>query len=112
MQIHQGDILLYPQLVSSADVVIMNNVFEFFAPPSTQRQLWMTLRSWIKRGALLLTCPTLEQSIANLDTAIQLDQWVECLNGDFNGAACRMDDASNASSSVADMDLIHLYRVL
>lgn len=88
----------------------MNNVFEFFAAPAVQRQLWITLRSWIKRGALLLTCPTLEQSIANLDTGIQLNQWVECLNSDSDGAV-PMDNVSDASS-VTDMDLIHLYRVL
>ena len=110
MQVHQGDILNYPQLVSSADVVIMNNVFEFFAPPPVQRELWMTIRRWIKPGALLLTCPTLEESIANLSTGIELEKWVECLNADSGAAS--MDNSSDTSSSEAEMDLVHLYRVL
>jgi hypothetical protein len=109
VQVHQGDIINYPQLVSSADVVIMNNVFEFFAPPNVQRDLWMTLRGWFKSGALLLTCPTLEESIANLGTGIELEKWVEYLNADSGTSS--MDNSSDTSSE-AEMDLIHLYRVL
>lgn len=107
VEVLTGDVRLYPQLVSSADVVVMHNVFEFFAPPDVQRDLWLALRQLIKRGALILTSPALDQALSTLDTNIQLDQWVEQLSTPSNNSS--MDDDED---SVAEMDLVHLYRVL
>lgn len=101
-----GDVRLFPQLVSSADVVVMHNVFEFFAPPEIQRDLWLALRQLIKRGALILTAPSLDQALSTLDTNIQLDQWVEQL--DIQTTSMDDDD----EDSVPEMDLVNLYRVL
>lgn len=100
-----GDIRCYPHVVTSADVVILNNVFEFFAPPKIQHQLWLNLRKLIKPGTLLLTCPSLDVSLSQLDTGIDLAQWVQPVKS--NNDAVDDDD-----SSTEDFDLIHLYRVL
>jgi len=100
-----GDIRCYPHVVTSADVVILNNVFEFFAPPKIQHQLWLNLRKLIKPGTLLLTCPSLDVSLSQLDTGIDLAQWVQPVKS--NNDAVDDDD-----SSIEDFDLIHLYRVL
>jgi len=101
-----GDVRLHPQLVSAADVVILNNVFEFFAPPEVQRQLWLILRRLIKPGTLVLTCPSLEDSLSHLNTDIDLQQWVQQIENKEN-----MGD-SDADSAVLDLDLVNLYRVL
>jgi hypothetical protein len=96
-------------------VVVMHNVFEFFAPPEVQRDLWLALRQLIKRGALILTSPSLDQALSTLDTNIQLDQWVELLSQPSNIASSSMDDDDDDDDdeeSVPEMDLVHLYRVL
>ena len=90
----------------------MHNVFEFFAPPEVQRDLWLALRQLIKRGALILTSPSLDQALSCLDTNIQLDQWVEQLTHPSNIASSSMDDDDEDEDSVPEMDLVHLYRVL
>lgn len=115
VEVFTGDIRQFPHLVSSADVVVMHNVFEFFAPPEVQRDLWLALRQLIKRGALILTSPSLDQALSTLDTNIQLDQWVELLSQPSNIASSSMDDDDDDDDdeeSVPEMDLVHLYRVL
>ena len=85
----------------------MHNVFEFFAPPEVQRDLWLALRQLIKRGALILTAPSLDQALSTLNTNIQLDEWVELLTN----ASVSMDDDDDEEST-PEMELVHLYRVL
>lgn len=99
---------MFPQIVGSADVIVMHNVFEFFAPVDVQRDLWIWLRQSIKRGAILLTSPRLDASIHHLNTGIVLDQWVEPLAAPSDA----MDEAASTASSEPDMDLVHLYRVI
>lgn len=108
VEVYTGDIRQFAHLVSSADVVVMHNVFEFFAPLDVQRDLWQALRQLIKRGALMLTSPSLEQALSPLNTNIQLEQWVEHLTHPSNTASMDDDD----EDSVPEMDLVHLYRVL
>lgn len=108
VEVYTGDIRQFAHLVSSADVVVMHNVFEFFAPLDVQRDLWQVLRQLIKRGALMLTSPSLEQALSPLNTNIQLEQWVEHLTHPSNTASMDDDD----EDSVPEMDLVHLYRVL
>ena len=109
VEVFTGDVRLYPNIVSSADVVVMHNVFEFFAPPEVQRDLWLALRQLIKRGALILTSPSLEQALSSLNMNLDWTQWVEKLTHPSNNSS--MDDDDD-EESVAEMDLVHLYRVL
>lgn len=106
-----GDIRLYPDVVASADVVILNNVFEFFAPPEIQQQLWLILRRLIKPGTLVLTCPSLQVSLSQLNTDINLAQWVQPIQQD-TPIDDHDDHDHDDDSSTVDFDLIHLYRVL
>ncbi len=93
----------------------MHNVFEFFVPPEVQRDLWLTLRQLIKRGAVILTSPPLDQALSTLNTQIQLDQWVEPLTHPSNiapSSSSMNDDDDDEDSVLSEMDLVHLYRVL
>lgn len=89
----------------------MHNVFEFFAPAEVQRDLWMALRQLIKRGALILTAPSLDEALSTLNTGIQLDGWVEPIHSPHPSDSMD-DDNDDNHSNVAEMDLVHLYRVL
>lgn len=103
VQVLAGDIRLHPHVLAAADVVILNNVFEFFAPPKIQCQLWLILRRLIKPGALVLTCPSLQESLSQLDTGIDLDKWVRPIQqGKSDDDDCCVDD----------FDLVNLYCVL
>ena len=69
----EADIRKCPDIVTKADVVVMNNVFEFFLSVDEQANVWNFLRHTIKKGTLLVTSPRLEES----HTGINLSDWVE-----------------------------------
>ena len=57
------DILNHQEILKNADVVIMNNVFEFFAPGSELEKLWKFVVSSItKKGCKIVTIPSIEES--------------------------------------------------
>ncbi|KAK8784986.1 hypothetical protein V5799_008645 [Amblyomma americanum] len=66
IKVVNANVLSVPDLVSSSDVVILNNVFEFFTPEAEQVTLWQFLRRTIKKGAILVTVPSLEDSLKEL----------------------------------------------
>jgi len=51
--------------VQGADIVIMNNVFQFFSPVEVQRQLWECVYSNIRerKGTILVTVPSLQEQL-------------------------------------------------
>jgi chemotaxis methyl-accepting protein methylase len=54
------------ELVHSADVVMLHNVFEFFLPEAQQEAAWRFLRESVKPGAILITTPPLSTSLMHL----------------------------------------------
>lgn len=77
IKIMNTDVRNAADVVSTVDVVILNNVFEFFMPEHEQVQLWQFLRKHIKQGAILVTVPSLEDSLKELETGIGISQWVK-----------------------------------
>uniref|UniRef100_A0A6M2CQR9 Methyltransferase type 11 domain-containing protein n=1 Tax=Rhipicephalus microplus TaxID=6941 RepID=A0A6M2CQR9_RHIMP len=77
IKVINANVLAVPDLVASSDVVILNNVFEFFTPEQEQVALWQFLRRTIKKGAILVTVPSLEDSLKNLQTGIVISEWVK-----------------------------------
>lgn len=77
IKVVSANVLSVPDLVSSSDVVILNNVFEFFTPEPEQVTLWQFLRRTIKKGAILVTVPSLEDSLKELQTGIVVSEWVQ-----------------------------------
>ncbi|KAG0241070.1 hypothetical protein BGW41_006407 [Actinomortierella wolfii] len=65
IQVVHDNLLNQADLLKSADVVIMNNVFQFFAPLETQRQLWEFLYTHLKgrKGVILVTIPALQDQL-------------------------------------------------
>lgn len=65
------------ELLGGADVVVMNNVFEFFHTAREQAALWAKVRALLKRkGQRLVTVPALAVSLANAGSPLGLDGWV------------------------------------
>eukprot|EP01128_Nolandella_sp_AFSM9_P006790 TRINITY_DN3568_c1_g1_i2.p1 TRINITY_DN3568_c1_g1~~TRINITY_DN3568_c1_g1_i2.p1 ORF type:complete len:112 (-),score=27.85 TRINITY_DN3568_c1_g1_i2:42-377(-) len=65
-----SDVMKQGELIATADVVVMNNVFDAFVPVDVQKKLWLFLFSVFKKsGTLLVTYPSLEENLiaAGLD---------------------------------------------
>lgn len=78
----EGDIKNMPNVVKKADVIILNNVFEWFLSPAEQTSVWRFLYKNIKKGCTIVAGPPLSSSLQLLDTGIDVDKWVEeiCFN--------------------------------
>ena len=74
-----ADMMTCSDHFSSADVVVLNNVFEWFSDIDQQKTMWRFLCSHVKVGALLVTVPSLETSFYNLRIAMELNSWVRPL---------------------------------
>jgi hypothetical protein len=78
IQIIHGELSTRLDLVTSADVIVLNNVFDWFAPVDIQVKLWQMLRQHVKSGSLMLTIPSIPESLNRLPNGadINLAQWV------------------------------------
>ncbi|KAM8834192.1 uncharacterized protein ACB058_017836 isoform 3-T3 [Synchiropus picturatus] len=92
-------------LLQEAHVLVMNNVFEYFLEPAEQVRCWRFIMERFRRtGSLLLTVPSLQESLAQVQEALPPD-WVEELPLDHGVYMAHEADASALKE-------IHLYRVL
>ncbi|KAI9006628.1 hypothetical protein CLU79DRAFT_723727 [Phycomyces nitens] len=114
IQIINKDIQLVPELLSKqADVVIMNNVFQFFNELPVQQHIWKFIRSETikKPGLLLVTLPSLQEQLkeAGLSAAKLMKGWVKEVKLDYEGGWFH-DDLNE--DEVDEIKQVHLYRVL
>ncbi|XP_062824334.1 uncharacterized protein LOC103277674 isoform X3 [Anolis carolinensis] len=101
-----ADICTQASLLQNADVVVMNNVFEYFLDRLEQSRCWEFIHQNVrKKGSLLVTVPSLEKSLANLQVDIQLNQWVESVP--LNYDVYLEEDADREA-----LEEINLYRIL
>jgi len=109
IEVKNADILTVPNTVKAADVIILNNVFEWFMEEEDQIKAWRYLKETITPGTLLVTIPSLETSLAELPTGIELEEWVSEEEGENPDYASRFllyqENASQATE-------IFLYKVL
>jgi chemotaxis methyl-accepting protein methylase len=70
IEIIEANIADRPDVILSADVIIMNNVFEFFMELEEQISIWRFLKQTIKPGTLLVTVPPLEESFSHLQVSV------------------------------------------
>ncbi|XP_068593331.1 uncharacterized protein zgc:109986 isoform X2 [Cebidichthys violaceus] len=105
IQVLHTDVLLQNVLLQKADVLIMNNVFEFFMEPSEQVRAWrFIMENFRKKGSLLVSVPGLQESLNSLQEPLQ-PGWVEELPVDH-------DVYLGQDSDPEALRQIHLYRVL
>lgn len=53
-------------LLATADIIVLNNVFEFFMDPKEQAKMWKLIHEHVKKKALLVTCPALDVTMESL----------------------------------------------
>ncbi|KAH0620539.1 hypothetical protein JD844_021103 [Phrynosoma platyrhinos] len=106
VKVVNADICTQASLLQNADVVIMNNVFEYFLDRSEQTRCWEFIYQNVrKKGALLVTVPSLEKSFSDLQVNIQLNQWVEAVPLDYD--VFLEEDADREA-----LEEIYLYKIL
>ncbi|KAM6912293.1 uncharacterized protein FYW49_010813 [Xenentodon cancila] len=105
VQVLHTDVCMQDALVRSADVLVMNNVFEYFLEPSEQIRAWtFIMQTFRKRGSLLVTVPSLQDSLSALQVVLE-PGWVEELPVDY-------DVYLGSDTDSEALGLIHLYRVV
>ncbi|KAI2654162.1 hypothetical protein H4Q32_010801 [Labeo rohita] len=111
IQVVHADIRSQAALVQNSDVLIMNNVFEYFMEPSEQMQAWLFIsHNFRKKGALLVTVPSIQEALTLLQDAVFLEtlalgQWIEEVPLDYSVYLKNDTDPDSLKQ-------IHLYRVL
>ncbi|XP_034418969.1 uncharacterized protein zgc:109986 isoform X5 [Cyclopterus lumpus] len=106
IQVLHTDVLLQNVLLQNADVLIMNNVFEFFMEPSEQVRAWrFIMENFRKKGSLLISVPGLQESLNSLQQEPLQPGWVEELPVDYDVYLGRDTDPDALRQ-------IHLYRVI
>ena len=79
IQVINAELSTKTEILRQTDVMILNNVFDWFAPIDIQVKLWQIVRQNVKPGALIVTIPSLQEALRILpDNAnIDLDSWVQ-----------------------------------
>lgn len=76
VQIVEDDMCNLGELIRTGDVIILNNVFDWFMLPELQVKMWQFLRTTLATGCLVVSIPSLEASLGPLNTGIDLATWV------------------------------------
>uniref|UniRef100_A0A8C8TZK3 RIKEN cDNA 2700097O09 gene n=1 Tax=Peromyscus maniculatus bairdii TaxID=230844 RepID=A0A8C8TZK3_PERMB len=106
LQVLHADICTQGPLLQSADVIVMNNVFEYFLTEAEQARAWnYIIQNVRKQGSLLVTVPSLQDSLVGLEINVQLSSWVEEIPLDLDVYPERDIDREA-------LEQIHLYKVL
>ncbi|KAL7862109.1 hypothetical protein SRHO_G00135500 [Serrasalmus rhombeus] len=109
IQVIHADICSQAALVQNADVLIMNNVFEYFMEARDQLRAWQFIsQNFLKKGALLVTVPSIQEALMSLQDTNGLSaigHWLEEVPLDYS--VYLKNDADPDS-----LKQIHLYRVL
>ncbi|XP_071963343.1 uncharacterized protein [Antedon mediterranea] len=101
-----ADVLDKDEILLEADVVVMHNVFEFFANIEQQIKIWRFLSKSIrKKGTLIVTIPSIDEMTQSLQMDFDLLSWVEELPLAHDHHNLDPDD-------IDDLERVHLYRVV
>ncbi|GES91330.1 hypothetical protein GLOIN_2v1599680 [Rhizophagus clarus] len=108
VEIIQDDITNHPQLLQTADIIIMNNVFQFFHSLPVQQAIWSFIRANTKPSTLIITFPDLKGQLDDANcTNIDFDKWVKEITIKIPYKKSQLTE-----DEWKDLKLIHLYKVL
>ncbi|XP_060789079.1 uncharacterized protein zgc:109986 [Neoarius graeffei] len=109
IQVIHADICSQAMLLQNADVLIMNNVFEYFMEPKDQVRAWQFIsQNFRKKGALLVTVPSIQEALMSLQEtngAPAIGHWVQEVPLDYCSYLQNDTDPDSLKQ-------IHLYTVL
>ncbi|XP_077587976.1 uncharacterized protein LOC144206720 [Stigmatopora nigra] len=104
-QVVHADVCSQDALLQNADVVVMNNVFQYFMEVEQQIRAWKFIMQTLRKsGTLLVTVPSLHESLEPLEEALP-GGWVEEIPLNY-------DVFVGKDADPEDLQQIHLYRIL
>ncbi|KAI8394230.1 uncharacterized protein BYT42DRAFT_609961 [Radiomyces spectabilis] len=111
IEVVSKDIQQVPELLQQADIVVMNNVFQFFNDLSTQQKIWKYIRTETmkKPGLLLVTLPSLQEQLKEAGLSQKLLKgWVKEVK--LNYEAGWFQDIHE--DELEEIRQVHLYKIL
>ncbi|KAK6014555.1 methyltransferase domain protein [Ostertagia ostertagi] len=102
-----ADVRTQPDLISRADLIIMNNVFSFFMEADEQAACFEFVHQHAKKGCLLIHNPEIETVLAHLKLSFTVEQWLERIPTDDD---CEMF-ANGDKDVLSDCATLGFYRV-
>ena len=66
LQVICSNVVNVPNIVQSANIILLNNVFQFFIPMEMQQNIWQWLKNNIVPGTVVITIPGIEETLHNL----------------------------------------------
>uniref|UniRef100_A0A0N4ZRR6 Arsenite methyltransferase n=1 Tax=Parastrongyloides trichosuri TaxID=131310 RepID=A0A0N4ZRR6_PARTI len=109
IEVCEGNILDYRDVLLQADIIIMNNVFSFFNDVNEQKTLWTFVFKNLKKGSLLIHNPKLD---SDFFSHLKLDFNYEDVIEPLNYKAVLKKFAAGDENKKADCDEIRIYRIL
>jgi len=106
VQIVEGDMCNLGGLIRTGDVIILNNVFDWFMLPELQVKMWQFLRTTLATGCLVVSIPSLEASLEPLNTGIDMATWVRPVDMFDKSVQWKQNDGQVETSEVC------LYQVI
>lgn len=67
IKVINSDIMEQESILKTSDIVILNNVFEYFISTEKQIEIWKFLKANLKKGCLVVTIPSIEEVLMKLD---------------------------------------------
>uniref|UniRef100_A0A1I7ZYU9 CheR domain-containing protein n=1 Tax=Steinernema glaseri TaxID=37863 RepID=A0A1I7ZYU9_9BILA len=107
VQVICDNLLNQKDVVASADVVVMNNVFSFFMPEEGQIKCWRFLAEHMKPGCVLLHNPSVESVVEHLDLGFTIPQWLDHIPTDHQAALF----AGSNEEVFEDCEKLSMYQV-
>ncbi|KAJ7383958.1 hypothetical protein OS493_024647 [Desmophyllum pertusum] len=108
VEIRCADVCNELTLLKEADIVVLNNVFEFFLPVDEQIRTWKILREHLtKPGCVLVTVPSLEEATRLKNKpCIDIDSWVKPCAVNYNVPEISCDE-----EDIHELQNIFFYQV-
>ncbi|XP_025105332.1 uncharacterized protein LOC112570870 [Pomacea canaliculata] len=110
IKIVHDDVLNQLNMIKNCDVLVLNNVFEFFLTSEQQVHVWKQLFTVLRKpGTLLVTVPSIEESLEHLETGIDVMKWLRPvdLSDKLEEARILLKKTDDAD----ELDKIYLYQV-
>lgn len=106
IEIVQADIRNQEQLLRSADVIILNNVFENFLPAEDQIKCWDLVFGAVRRkGQVIVTVPSLAESLDELGGELP-ENWVEEVEWELD------EELVPDECDLESLKSVHVYQVV
>lgn len=103
------DLRASQDIIAAADLIVLNNVFQFFLPAQEQSECWRALKAFLRSGTLVLSNPSIPEAIKDLpdlgDFSVQA--WAEEIP--ILSQAAKF--AGTDEDLYEELSNLHLYRI-